>query len=120
MKGKTMKIAVPTTQDGKVDSHFGHAEKFTIYDISEKNEILSNEVIQSCEGCGCKSNIVFTLSQMGVSVMLAGNMGEGAVNVLGSNGIKVIRGCDGEINLVVNQYLSGAINDSGELCAHHH
>jgi predicted Fe-Mo cluster-binding NifX family protein len=89
----------------------------------ENNNILNSEVVQSPEGCGCKSNIVSTLSEMGVSVMLACNMGQGAVNVLSYNGIDVIRGCDGNITDVVNEFINGQINDSGESChvhEHHH
>jgi predicted Fe-Mo cluster-binding NifX family protein len=115
-----MKIAIPSTHDKKVDSHFGHAENFMIYNVSDKNEILDHELIPSAEGCGCKSNIVLRLKEKGVSVMLAGNMGSGAVNVLNSNGIRVYRGCEGDINDIIHDYLDGKINDSGELCEHIH
>ena len=37
---------------------------------------------------------------MGVSLMLAGNMGSGAVNVLNSQGIDVVRGCSGNVKAV--------------------
>ena len=37
------------------------------------------------------------LHAMGVDVMLAGNMGDGAKNVLQRNGIAVIRGCHGPV-----------------------
>ena len=30
--------------------------------------------------------------------MLAGNMGDGAVHILASNGIQVIRGCSGDVH----------------------
>jgi predicted Fe-Mo cluster-binding NifX family protein len=115
-----MKIAVPTTTNNMVDSHFGHCEFFTVFTI-ENNNIVNSEIIKSPEGCGCKSNIVTVLSELGVSVMLAGNMGQGAVNVLNSNGIDVVRGCDGNITEVVNEFINGQINDSGETChAHEH
>ncbi len=57
---------------------------------------------------------------MGVDVMLAGNMGDGAKNVLQRNGIAVIRGCHGPVEEVVAAYLAGRIADSGDACAHHH
>jgi predicted Fe-Mo cluster-binding NifX family protein len=38
--------------------------------------------MKSPEGCGCKSNIAPMLAQMGVNLMLAGNMGMGALGVL--------------------------------------
>lgn len=112
-----MKIAVPT-REGKIDDHFGHCESYTIFSIEEKN-IVSKESLPSPQGCGCKSNIATVLKEMGVSVMLAGNMGNGALNVLSSNGIKVYRGCSGEIGSVVEQFLNGQITDSGEACKSH-
>ena len=51
--------------------------------------------------------------------MLAGNMGEGAMNVLRNNGIQVIRGCSGDIETVASQWLDGSLKDSGDSCASH-
>ena len=73
--------------------------------------------------CGCKYNIAGELENMGVSVMLAGNMGQGALNVLTAHNIKVIRGCSGNILDIAIDYLNGKLTDSGVGCsshAHHH
>ena len=43
----------------------------------------------------------------------------GAKNVLESNEIKVIRGCSGDIDKLVSDYLAGNVVDNGELCNHH-
>ena len=112
-----MKIAVPT-KDGRVDDHFGHCDHYTIFTIND-GEIKMKEILPSPQGCGCKSGVVFVLRQKGVQVMLAGNMGEGAKNVLESHDIKVIRGCSGDINELVKAYLAGEIKDNGESCSHH-
>ncbi len=113
-----MKIAIPTA-GSKVDDHFGHCEAFTVFTVNENKQIISDEIVLSPAGCGCKSNIAQTLSQMGVRMILAGNMGEGAVNVLGSNGIDVLRGCSGEVRMVAENWLSGALIDSGISCTQH-
>ncbi len=113
-----MKIAVPSNQN-QVDAHFGHCEYFTVFTANDKNEIVSEEKVMSPAGCGCKTNIVGTLSQMGVKVMLAGNMGDGAVNVLNSHGIKVVRGCAGTVKSVAERFLAGAVSDSGIGCHEH-
>jgi len=53
--------------------------------------------------------------------MLAGNMGEGAVHVLASQEIEVIRGCAGYVTSVIGNWLDGNILDSREAChAHEH
>ena len=111
------KIAVPT-RDNVVDDHFGHCDHYTIFTI-ENNKVIAREDYPSPQGCGCKSGIAPILRGMGVVVMLAGNMGEGAKNVLGANDIKVVRGCSGNVDELVEKYLAGEVSDSGEGCHAH-
>ena len=113
-----MKIALPSRQD-KIDEHFGHCEHFTVFTVDDQNKILSEEKVASPAGCGCKSNIAQVLAEKGVKLMLAGNMGEGAVNVLNNHGIDVLRGCSGNIKEVAESWLSGNLKDSGIACAQH-
>jgi len=114
-----MKIALPS-RDNRIDSHFGHCEYFTVYTVNPEIKIITaEEIVSSPAGCGCKSNIAETLSTMGVTVMLAGNMGQGAVKVLNNSGIEVLRGCSGEIKTVALSWLNGSLSDSGEACAAH-
>ena len=112
-----MKIAVPT-RDGVVDNHFGHCDHYTIFTIND-GEIKMKEILPSPPGCGCKQGIVFVLRQKGVQVMLAGNIGEGAKNVLEAQRIEVVRGCSGDVDELVREYLSGNISDNGQACDHH-
>jgi predicted Fe-Mo cluster-binding NifX family protein len=55
----------------------------------------------------------------GVSLMLAGGIGGGAINVLNNSGIEVIRGCSGDATEVVRMYLKGLVEDSGSSCHQH-
>ncbi len=112
------KVAVPT-RGNVVDDHFGHCEGYTVFTIGENSKIEKTETIPSPQGCGCKSNIADTLQQKGVTVMLAGNMGNGALNVLKSHGIDVYRGCLGDVHQLVEDFLLGKIGDSGEGCKSH-
>lgn len=114
-----MKIALPSRQN-QIDNHFGHCEYYTIFTVDkDKKEIISQETLPSPAGCGCKSNIAQILSNIGVSVMLAGNMGQGAVNVLKNSGIEVIRGCSGDVKTVADNWIQGNIADSGDSCHEH-
>ncbi|MBQ9137596.1 MAG: NifB/NifX family molybdenum-iron cluster-binding protein [Alistipes sp.] len=113
-----MKIAVPT-REGVVDNHFGHCDHYTIYTV-EGGQIVGSSTLPSPQGCGCKSGIALTLQQMGVEVMLAGNMGEGAKSKLESHNIRVIRGCSGDVQVVAESFLRGYIFDSGVGCSVHH
>ncbi|HZL10146.1 MAG TPA: NifB/NifX family molybdenum-iron cluster-binding protein [Prolixibacteraceae bacterium] len=114
-----MKIAVPTKKDNQIDDHFGHCEFYTVYTISEEHEIIDTQTLDSAQGCGCKSDIAQVLASQGVTVMLAGGIGGGAINVLKTAGINAIRGCSGNATEIVKQYISGLIIDSGLNCSHH-
>ena len=114
-----MKIALPT-RENIIDSHFGHCEYYTIFTVDKNTkEIVNEETLPSPAGCGCKSNIAQTLSEIGVDIMLAGNIGQGAVNVLNNSGIEVLRGCSGDVKTVVLNWLHGTLVDSGDVCHEH-
>ncbi len=114
-----MKIAVPVTTNNKVDDHFGHCNFYDVFNISQDSKIIDLIRIPSLQGCGCKSNIAEVLASDGVKVLLAGGIGNGAINVLNNAGISVIRGCAGNSTEAVQFYLLGKILDSGESCHHH-
>ena len=114
-----MKIAVPVTKENQIDNHFGHCESYNVFTISDKNEIASVKNVESPQGCGCKSDIASVLASDDVTIMLAGGIGGGAINVLNNSGIEVIRGCSGDATENVKLYLEGLIKDSGSSCRTH-
>ena len=100
-----MKIAVPT-RDGVVDNHFGHCAYFTVFTVNDQKQVTGRETLPAPQGCGCKSGIATVLHEMGVEVMLAGNMGDGAVNVLARNGIVAIKQTEGYMEDITEKGLS--------------
>ena len=114
-----MKIAVPVTKENHIDGHFGHCESYSVFSISEKNDIVEIKSVESPQGCGCKSDIASVLVADGVTIMLAGGIGGGAINVLNNSGIEVVRGCSGDATEVVKLYISGKVEDSGSSCHQH-
>ena len=115
-----MKIAIPSTNENIVDSHFGHCEFYQIYTVSDEKEITEIQILDAPSSCGCKSNIAVTLQTIGVNVMLAGGIGQGAIDVLSTAGIEVVRGCSGNIETLIDLYLKGQIADGGSTCQHNH
>jgi predicted Fe-Mo cluster-binding NifX family protein len=113
-----MKIALPSN-GSNIDEHFGHCQSFTLFDIDDEKKIVSEETLTPPAGCGCKSNIIPQLAGMGVSVMLAGNMGGGAANMLAQSGIAVVRGRSGDVREAVQEFLAGNVDDSGATCQSH-
>jgi len=113
-------IAVPTRLDNTVDDHFGHCRQYSLFAVGGQNAVREAGILPSLTGCGCKSNIAMVLKARGVSLLLAGNMGAGAVDVLQRQGIEVHRGCSGDARKAVEAFLAGEWKDSGLTCAAHH
>lgn len=112
-----MKIAVPSL-GGIVDGHFGHCKEFLVFRV-EDDKLVDEPAIPSLEGCGCKSGVASILAKAGVTHLVAGNMGEGAVRVLGANGIAVVRGASGPARAAAEDFAKGRLSDSGLGCAGH-
>jgi predicted Fe-Mo cluster-binding NifX family protein len=112
-------IAIPTKGD-HIEDHFGQCEYYTIVKTDEKNDIISKEAFSTPEGCGCKSNLAEILAEKGVRVMISGNMGQGAKNVLAASGIEVLCGFSGNIEHALNLYLKEGFNGVDLSCQHHH
>jgi predicted Fe-Mo cluster-binding NifX family protein len=112
-----MKIALPV-HNGSINEHFGHSENFTVYTISPEKNIESVTPVVS-DGCGCHSGIAQILAEQGVSFMLAGNIGAGAINHLNEFGIEVVRGCYGQADKVVAEFLKRTIIDNEQTCTAH-
>ena len=113
-----MKIAIPFF-NGFVNDHFGHTENYAVFTINPENKIVNRQLIKAEEGCGCKSGIADLLAREGVTIMLAGNIGAGAIHHLYTEGIEVVRGCAGPAEEVVLSYLNGKIQDGGQTCTQH-
>jgi predicted Fe-Mo cluster-binding NifX family protein len=113
-----IKIAVPS-RDGQVDEHFGHCGYFTVLSIGPDNAIAAEETFSPPAECGCRSNLVSDLLAMGVTTLIAGNMGQGAAVKLRQSGIAVVRGAAGPVREAAAAFLEGRLKDRDELCQAH-
>jgi predicted Fe-Mo cluster-binding NifX family protein len=114
------KIAIPT-RDGQVDEHFGHCQSFTVFTLAEDRSLAGRESFVPPPACGCKSNLAARLKDMGVGVLIAGNMGQGAAEKLLGLGIQVVRGAAGPVEEALHAFLNGSLKDNALLCqAHEH
>lgn len=111
----TMKIAV-ATEENSVCAHFGKCENFTIVEV--ENSIIKNKSIVNTEG-NQHGLLPGFLASHGISVVIAGGMGEGARQNLISNNIEIISGIIGKVDDVVNTYLKGELKSSDTGCAGH-
>ena len=112
-----MKIAVTYNTDGTVFQHFGHTRYFAVYDVKDGN--IAKKQIIDAEDSG-HSALGRFLAVNGVSLLICGGIGAGAINVLSEVGIKVIYGAVGSTDEAVKNYLAGHLySTSAGACGHH-
>lgn len=113
---KIMKIAV-TYDNGQIYQHFGHTEKFKIYEV--ENGAVISAVVADTEGQGHGALASF-LAQKGVDTLICGGIGGGARMALAAAGIKLYGGVSGECDAAVNDLLGGTLEYDPDIeCAHH-
>ena len=111
-----MKIAV-TYDNGNVFEHFGHTEKFKIYDI--ENGVIKTSAVISAAGSGHGALAGF-LAGHGVDVLICGGIGGGAINALADADIKVYAGVTGNADNAVEAFIAGKLNyDPDAKCSKH-
>ncbi len=111
----TMRIAIPT-EGTNVSSHFGKCEQFTIAEIVN-SKVQSKSIISTI---GNQHGLLpGFLANNGVSVVIAGGMGDGAKQNLIANNIEIITGANGNIDEVLDLYLSGNLKSSNIGCVGH-
>ena len=111
-----MKIAV-TYENGKVFQHFGHTESFKLYEV-EEGKIISSAVLPTL-GSGHGALAGFLAAQ-GVDTLLCGGIGGGAREALGTAGIRLFPGVQGDADQSVAAFLAGTLQfDPAYLCTHH-
>lgn len=100
-----MKIAV-SYKDGEVFQHFGHSEKFKVYE-TDHNKVISSVVLE-VNGHG-HSDMANFLKENNVNIVLCGGIGDGAKKALSSYGIHSFGGITGNADEAVQKYLSGTL-----------
>jgi predicted Fe-Mo cluster-binding NifX family protein len=107
----------PSGLTGNVSGHFGHTPFFVVAEIAQ-NQIVSSRIVPSPghgEGCSMPGFV----GQLGVSAVVVGGIGAGAVNGLGARGIEVIAGATGNAGAALAAFAAGTLL-TGEPGCHGH
>ena len=93
-----------------MDSRFGRCLYFVIVD-SETMEYsaIPNDSTNASHGAGIQT--AQTVANMGVKVVITGNVGPNAFNVLHATGIKIVTGVSGSIREAVEKYKRGQLRE---------
>ncbi|MDR5656567.1 NifB/NifX family molybdenum-iron cluster-binding protein [Halodesulfurarchaeum sp. HSR-GB] len=118
-----MRVALPSTnrdeRSAPVATHFGRTAVFTVVDTeTEEIEFLEHE-----GGHGPNSSPPpVTIANADVDVVVAGDIGRGAVSRLQDAGIEVFRGAEGTVEEALAQWEAGELEavDPGDVHGHDH
>ncbi len=109
-----MKICVSASSnslDANVDSRFGRCPYFVIIDSETmKFDVVPNDSTNAAHGAGIQA--AQTVVNNGVKVVITGNVGPNAFQVLSTTGIKVLTGVSGTIKEAVEKYKNGKLQET--------
>lgn len=112
-----LRIAVTTDDQDNVFQHFGGCEKFAIYEIQD-GQLESKEYV-AATGSG-HDELSQMMKEQKVNVLICGGIGQSAMMALLQNGIQVIPGQTGDINVAVASFLDGGVIPSSQsTCSGH-
>ncbi len=110
-----MKFAIPLAE-GKLTAHFGHCKEFAIIDV-ENDQIKNKEIlVPPPHEPGVLPR---WLHEMGANVIIAGGMGQRAIDLFSQNSITVVTGAPSlEAEELVKSYLDSALVTGDNVCNH--
>lgn len=111
-----MKIALPNI-DNIVNPHFGTSKSFVIVNV-ENNKITNTQEVSTAELAHQHESLADLLVKNGVSLVITGGIGGGAIGGLKNYGLEVIKGASGDYKTVVHQYIDGTLQDKNQVCNH--
>ena len=112
----SMRIAI-TYENGEIFQHFGHAEKFKLYDV-EGGKIVNEQIVDT-NGSGHGALAGF-LQAVKADVLICGGIGMGAQMALSDAGIKLYAGVRGAADEAAKALAEGKLQyDPNARCDHH-
>lgn len=111
-----MRIAV-TYEDGQIFQHFGHTERFKVYDVENGEIVLQTVVNTNGSGHGALADI---LKKINADTLICGGIGGGARNALSQAGITLYGGVEGDADSAVKELLDGTLSFNPNVECNHH
>ena len=103
--------AVSGSLDSQIDPRFGRCQYFVLVDSETMTfEVIANASKGALHGAGIQAARI--VSGRGVEVVLTGNIGPNAFQVLSSAGIKVMTGVVGTVREAIERYQRGELEEA--------
>jgi predicted Fe-Mo cluster-binding NifX family protein len=111
-----MKVAFTSSGEkleSPLDSRFGRAAKFLIYDLeNETFEVVDNQQnLNAAQGAGIQS--AETVARLGAKAIVTGHCGPKAFRVLLAAGIKIYNTDASTVAEALEQYRAGKLSEAG-------
>lgn len=118
-------IAMPC-ENNKLCGHFGKAPEFKIFFLDESKNIVDSKIIPMTTGCNGNGHgsghgiIPDILAKEGVSTVIVGGIGQGAVNKLASLNINLLT-VKGTVifEKIIEKYLNNELTTEVASCSGH-
>ncbi|MCK5731635.1 MAG: NifB/NifX family molybdenum-iron cluster-binding protein [Tenericutes bacterium] len=110
-----MRVAL-AVDNNMITQHFGHCEYFVVYEV-ENEEIKGSEIIKNPPHQ--KGHLPKFLKENNINVVITGNMGQMAVNLMNNLDIQCIKGVKGNLVDVINAYVDGSLESKDITCDQH-
>jgi predicted Fe-Mo cluster-binding NifX family protein len=108
-------FAIPI-ENGLLCTHFGHCEKFAVIETEDQRQVKEDYLIPPEHQPGVYPQF---LAQRGVTVIIAGGMGQKAQQLFAQHHIDVCMGVTAEPpSKLVELYLNGQLQTGTNLCDH--
>ena len=110
------KIAVPVDGNGVLDAHFGHCQFFSIMNVEHDKVLTSAKILPPPHEPGLLPR---WLAGQGVTDIIAGGMGQKAIELFKQNSINVFVGAPAINDMeLVEKFLSKELTFKSNYCDH--
>ncbi len=110
------KVAIPVDENSLLDGHFGHCHYFSLLTV-EDQKIISEEIVTPPPHE--PGLLPKWLAQQGVTDVLAGGMGQKAIEIFKYNDVNVFVGAPKlTANELTEGFLNGSISFTANYCDH--
>ncbi len=108
-------IAIPTTNE-VLDEHFGHSSQFTIFEIDSKSILNQKTIDAPSHQPGLLPPF---LAEMGVSDVIAGGIGQRAIQIFNQYKINVYAGAPKQVaKELVEGFIANTLEFVANYCDH--
>jgi len=112
-----MRIAIPIAA-GRLSAHFGHCEQFAIVDVDREGKQIKEQQLLTPPAHE-PGVLPAWLSGLNVNVVIAGGMGQRALQLFAQNDIEVLCGApSAKLEQLVSDYLEGRLALGQNVCDH--